>query len=190
MAVNANPPTGAEVLWQEIDHLKRIITDQNSQIQRMRRFSRVDELEAVTGKLESEKALIRTVTTLSQSVQVLIDARHQELHPDLAGQILYSQNRERRSRQTARHLAYYRYLSTLVQSTTDKCPCGKHKGIQFARKDGKVVEENYCPQWWWVAMSRMSFESGRNREFHQICPLAKWLEKYVLRSLERPVSQP
>ena len=46
------------------------------------------------------------------------------------------------------------------------------------------MEENYCPQWWWIAMSRMSFESGKHKEFHKVCPLTKWLEKYVLKSLK------
>ncbi len=75
--------------------------------------------------------------------------------------------KEQRSRQTARNLARYRYMSTLAQTYTDRCPCGKHKGIRFATKDGKVIEENYCPQWWWIAMCRMSFESGKHKEFHQ-----------------------
>jgi hypothetical protein len=33
-------------------------------------------------------------------------------------------------------------------------------------------------------MSRMSFESGKHKEFHKVCPLEKWLGKYVLKSLE------
>ncbi len=90
--------------------------------------------------------------------------------------------KERRSRQTRKNLAHHRYMSTLVQTTTDCCPCGKHLGIRFTTKDGKVIEENYCPVWWWVEMSHMAFDSGKSAQFREKMPLAKWLEKYLVKA--------
>jgi hypothetical protein len=149
MAVNNLPaPTNLEVLWQEMEHQKRLTTDLASQVQRVRRFARVDELEAVTGKLEDEAALIRTMTTLGQAVQALVSHQRQAQSPDEAGQAYWHQMKAQRSRQVANNLARYRYMSTLVQTYTDRCPCGKHKGIRFATKEGTIIEDNYCPQWW------------------------------------------
>lgn len=180
MAGNNPAPTNLEVLWQELEHQKKLTTDLASQVQRVRRFARVDELEAVTGKLEQESILIRSVTELSRAVRVLADVRQRELSVDEMGQIYHRQNKQWREREIARKLAHYRHMSACKQVTTDKCPCGKHHGIRFETPDGKVVEENYCPQWWWIAMSRMSFQSGRNKEFHKKYPLTKWINKYVV----------
>jgi len=183
MAANNSPaPANLEVLWQEMEHQKRLTTDLASQVQRVRRFGRVDELEAVTGKLERESVLIQTVTGLTRAVHVLADVRQGELSVDEMGQNYHRQVRQRRERDVARKLAHYRYMSNCKQVTTDKCPCGQHHGIRFEAPDGKVVEENYCPQWWWIAMSRMSFQSGRNKEFHDKYPLTKWINKYAIKS--------
>lgn len=177
-------PTNLEVIWQEVEHQKRLTTDLASQIQRVRRFARIDELEVVVGKIEQETVLINTMTTLAQSVNVLADLRQRDLTSDEAGQTYWQQQKSIRSRQVARNLTRYRYMSTLTQVKTDRCPCGKHQGIQFKDQEGRIIEENYCPQWWWVAMSRMSFESGKHKEFHTKCPLDKWLKKYTLKALE------
>jgi hypothetical protein len=37
-------PTNLEVIWQEVEHQKRLTTDLASQVQRVRRFARIDEL--------------------------------------------------------------------------------------------------------------------------------------------------
>ena len=183
-------PTNLEVIWQEVEHQKRLTTDLASQLQRVRRFARIDELEVVTGKIEQETALITSMTTLSQAVTVLADVRRREVTPEIAGQEYWYQQKAIRSRQVARNLARYRYLSTLAQVRTDRCRCGKHQGIQFKDQEGNIIEENYCPQWWWVAMSRMSFDSGRHKEFHTKCPLEKWLKKYDLKALENRAAKP
>jgi hypothetical protein len=75
VATNTPAPTNLEVLWQEIEHQKRLTTDLASQIQRVRRFGRVDELEAVSGKLEQESILIQNMAELSKAVTVLADTR-------------------------------------------------------------------------------------------------------------------
>lgn len=183
MATNANPaPTNLEVLWQEIEHQKKLTTDLSSQVQRVRRFARVDELEAVTGKLQSEETLIRTINSLTETVHVIADLRQRELSVDEEGQRYWLQNKALRSRQTAKHLAHYRYMSTLTQTRTDRCPCGRHQGIRFTTKDGTVVEENYCPLWWWIAMSRMALDSRKSAQFREKMPLTKWLEKYFVKA--------
>ena len=188
MAANTKQqaPTNLDVLWQEMEHLKRLNTDLASQVQRVRRFARVDELEAVSGKLEQESLLIQQMGELSRAVSVLADVRQSEMSVDEMGQQVHRENQATRRRQTSRSLAHYRYLSTLTQVMTERCPCGKHRGIQFRTAEDKVIEENYCPQWWWVAMSRMSFESGKHREFHRRAPLIKWLGKYALKAQESP----
>jgi hypothetical protein len=142
----------------------------------------VDELEAVSGKLEQESILIQNMAELSKAVTVLADIRQREKSVDEMGQDFHRENRAIRTRQVSRNLMRYRYMSTLTQKRTENCPCGKHHGIRFETSDGKVEEENYCPQWWWVAMSRMSFESGKHREFHEKCPLDKWLNKYAIKT--------
>ena len=177
-------PTNLEVIWQEVEHQKRLTTDLANQIQRVRKFARIDELGVVVGKIEQETVLISTMVTLAQSVGVLADLRQRELTPDESGQAYWHQQKSIRSRQVARNLTRYRYLSTLTQVRTDRCPCGKHQGIQFKDQEGRIIEENYCPQWWWVAMSRMSFESGKHKDFHTKCPLDKWLKKYTLKALK------
>jgi hypothetical protein len=182
---NTPAPTNLEVLWQEMEHQKRLTTDLTSQVQRVRRFARVDELEAVTGKLEKESVLSQTVTELSKAVHVLANVRQRELSVDEMGQNYHRQNTQRREREVASHLSRYRYMSTLKQVTTPRCPCGQHIGIRFETPDGKVIEENYCPTWWWIAMSRMSFQSGKNKEFHQKYPMTKWVDKYIIKSTDK-----
>ncbi len=178
-------PTDLQVVWDEIEHLKNIITDQASQIQRLRKFARLDELEAVTGKLANENTLIRTVTALTASISVLAETRQSELHPDVAGQQLHEQMAERRSRQVRKNLSHLRYLSTLTQERTEVCPCGRHTGIRFITKEGTVEVDNYCPLWWWIAMSRMAFDSGKSAAFRDKMPLDIWLKKYALESVKR-----
>ncbi len=94
MASNSPAPTNMEVLWQEMEHQKKLTTDLSSQIQRVRRFARVDELEAVTGKLEKDGILIQTVTELSKGVHALVDARQRELSVGMSWSEL-SQHRTR-----------------------------------------------------------------------------------------------
>ena len=185
MPANDKPVSNAEIFWQELQHLQRQITDMGSQVQRIRRNANVDVNEAVIREHDNRSEMILAVRDLTDVVSVLVQRRTEELHPDMAGQQLHSWARQQRSRDVAKKLAYYRYMSTLKKEIVEKCPCGKHQGIRFVTEDGKVVEENYCPQWWWLAMSRMAFSSGKAAEFRERMPLEKWLERYAIKSPEK-----
>jgi hypothetical protein len=108
----------------------------------------------------------------------------QRATPDLEGDKFFHQEKEARRVEVEKSLEYIRYLTTLKRSSTDRCPCGKHKGLRLSDEKGNVIEENLCPISWWVKQGRLAFAEGRLEEYNRTNPLSMYLKYFEVHQVK------
>ena len=140
--MSTNTPEAAiNDLWVAHNQAQGQLADLANQVQRIRRYAQVDEREIRQEKLSSEQAVIRSVEGLTEKVSELL-GQGQRSSNDLQATAYYYSVRDARAVEISRNLAHTRQLLNLKRSLTNKCPCGKHKGVQLADSAGNVILEN------------------------------------------------
>jgi hypothetical protein len=170
--------TSVDALADDITRANVKIIDLQSQVQRLFRTIKIEEREAAVGEKQSHTEVMQSVAGLTKAVQILAQAQTPQADLDAD---FYQKSKAIRSRQVRQHVAHKVWLSTLAQETTYLCPCGKHMGVKLLDQ-GRVVEANLCPVWWWVTLSQVAYEMGRLGQFRKDMPMDKFLSQYALES--------
>jgi len=151
---------------QDIEHLRKVISDQNGQIARLKR-------QIYNEPPPSQEENIRDA--LDRNNELLEDfIRKSSRHPETDAFTKLKQDQIIHAR---RRLLYYQDLSNLKQRKTDECPCGEHQGIEFLNSKGEPVD-HLCPRHWWIMQTWVTFDRGTLKAFVESTPLDWYLKRY------------
>lgn len=175
-----NQPGPYDVLYGEMQHVQRIVTDLSAQVGKIHRHVNIDQREYDLARGKSEKALLEAVNNNTEIInELLLERRTQDMVEHQAYE--YQVQREQFDREASKRRRHLRYLMECEQKVTKVCPCGAHKGIAFLDDHGDTIEE-WCPRSWWVSRSRIAFEDKTLSKFVKAMPLDKYLAAYKLAS--------
>ena len=162
-----SPETALPVIMQDIDHLRKVISDQNSQITRLKRQV-YNQPETTTQEEDIMAALEYNTELLEDFIRKTTPPRE----VDVFGKL-----RQERALHTRRTYLKYEDLSSMKQRKTKECPCGEHQGIEFLNAKGEVVD-HLCPKHWWVMQTWLSMSKGKIKAFVESTPLDWYLSRY------------
>lgn len=168
--------TSIDVLYQDIIHLEKAVSDLGRQVERVHRVVRIDERESAVAESRSRSELIEAVSSNTDAVHGLLAALHTE--QELDG--YYWREKRRRTTEAGKRTEHVRSLAKAKKKVGGVCSCGKHKGIQFLDREGNILEER-CPVSWWVSLSRLAYEDEKLDAFLKSTPLEKYIRLYKLK---------
>lgn len=162
-----SPAELIDVLNQDVQHLQKVISDQNTQIAKLQRqfYNQDEEAPQET----TSEQLDRNAVALEK----FIEATSNRKEPD----VFLTLRREKESR-SRRNLLKYKGYGSYKQKKTPVCPCGEHQGIEFL-KDGERID-HLCPRHWWVLQTWVAMDEKKIRVFVDSTPLGWYLDKYKL----------
>ena len=177
-----------KAIWQELTDIRRQQDASSSQVQRLQRYANLDEKEFAVGQLQSERAILNTVSELARAVSALtMQQVPEEIKVREAGEAVWKSHKIHRQKEVHRSANHLRYMVHCKQEPTMMCPCGEHAGIRFTDEHSKnpdgsmrIVAENVCPRDWYVSLSRLAFEEGNLSEFLKQNKLGDYLARYKL----------
>ena len=154
------------MITQDIDHLTKVVTDQNIQIANLKRKFYEEpepEPEPVSEQLERN----------AEALEKFIKATSDRKPPDV-----FLALRRMKESNTRRKIQRYKGYGSYKQQKTPVCPCGKHMGIEFLN-DGTHID-HLCPKHWWVIQTWVALDDKKIGAFVDSTPLAWYLGNYKL----------
>jgi hypothetical protein len=177
--MSSKQPGTIDVLYQDIQHLERLVGDINNQLTRVNRLIRYDERTAAVEDKQSQTELMQAIRDNTNVVHQMLkkaDEDDEAQRPDL----FFRVQRMTDAKARWKRLDRIKMLTHCKQEITPECPCGEHKGLRFRDKEGNVVAE-LCPRAWWVSQSRLAFEEKHLSQFVASTPLDKYIKPFTLK---------
>lgn len=171
---------------QILTNLERRQADMGVQIQRLQRFSKLDERELAVDKMRSERQVLEAVETLAYAVETLTTVQRDPIEAGVSASTdLYWSHKRQQETRTGRNLNHTRYLLSLKQQKTFQCchvgadgqPDHMHMGIQFLDHKGEVVDE-LCPTTWYVKLCALDFANKNGSAWADSHPYAEFIKPY------------
>ncbi len=175
--------TAIELIYQDLARIDQRLADLAGLLREISVPAKPTGEAATARQLANLAAANKAVLVLAQRADALLKKQPEGTAQEVDHSFYYGQ-REKKKKEIEKHLAYLRFLSSLKQVKTTHCrvETHQHQGISFIDAEGQVVEENVCPQSWWVSLSHLAYVDGTLKDFSDATPLSVYLGQFTIQT--------